>query len=415
MPVELSLEDLTPVAQAVLARAQQQATQHGAPTVEPSHLLLGLLNGPPNLAIQQLNGMGIDLAQLSTTLRTGLPPAQDTISGDRSLSSEAQQVVRSAFKEAVHLSDRRVDALHLLHGLLYQPDGPAYAALSAAGVSLYELRQQALQKPKRFHTRYQDSLRAVIRPSPVFGGLVVTFIACGVVLWMGPGEVWVGPVTTVFVLAGWIIAVCIHEFGHALVAYLGGDSSVKAAGYLTLNPLRYSHPLLSIVLPVVFLLMGGLGLPGGAVYIRPGALRSALWEISVSAAGPLGTLLFMLLVGWPFFFDRWDWITLQNFYFWQALSLLTYLQVTSLMLNLLPIPPLDGYRMLAPGLPPAVRQAANAVGSFGFLILFMLLRQDSPLSEPFWTASYRLALWLHIPLDLTFAGFDQFEWWKAYF
>ncbi len=70
---------------------------------------------------------------------------------------------------------------------------------------------------------------------------------------------WVGPLTTVFMLSGWITSVCLHEFGHALAAHLGGDTEVARAGYLTLNPLRYSHPLLSIVLPVLFLVSGGLG------------------------------------------------------------------------------------------------------------------------------------------------------------
>ncbi len=73
------------------------------------------------------------------------------------------------------------------------------------------------------------------------------------------------------------MSLCLHEFGHALAAYLGGDTSVRDAGYLTLNPLKYSHPLLSIIMPVLFLMMGGIGLPGGAVYINRHALRSSTW------------------------------------------------------------------------------------------------------------------------------------------
>ena len=62
----------------------------------------------------------------------------------------------------------------------------------------------------------------------------------------------------------WIFSVCLHEFGHALVAFYGGDETVKDKGYLTMNPLRYTHPVLSILMPVVFMVMGGIGLPGGA-------------------------------------------------------------------------------------------------------------------------------------------------------
>ena len=66
-----------------------------------------------------------------------------------------------------------------------------------------------------------------------------------------------------FVFGGWMISLCLHEFGHAIVAYFGGDTSVKDKGYLTLNPLNYTDPGLSLLLPMIFLVMGGIALPGG--------------------------------------------------------------------------------------------------------------------------------------------------------
>ncbi len=224
---------------------------------------------------------------------------------------------------------------------------------------------------------------------------------------------WVGPLTTVFMLSGWITSVCLHEFGHALAAHLGGDTEVARAGYLTLNPLRYSHPLLSIVLPVLFLVSGGLGLPGGAVYIRTGALRSRGWEILTAAAGPLGTLVVLLGVGWPFFFNWWDWVTETNYAFWPALAFLAFLQVNAVMFNLLPIPPLDGFQMLAPQLPAAIREQVRLAGNYGFLFLFLLVRSETPVTDAFWEALYQLAEVLHIPLDLTFEGVSQFSWWQV--
>src|ERR1700741_2320636 len=68
-----------------------------------------------------------------------------------------------------------------------------------------------------------------------------------------------------FVLAGWVVSLCLHEFGHALAAFLCGDRSVRDKGYLTLDPLRYTDLQFSIFWPLVFLAMGGIGLPGGAV------------------------------------------------------------------------------------------------------------------------------------------------------
>ena len=92
--------------------------------------------------------------------------------------------------------------------------------------------------------------------------------------------------TFVVVLIGWIFSLCLHEFSHALVAYLGGDTTVKDKGYLTFNPLKYTHPVYSLLLPLLFLVLGGIGLPGGAVYIETWRLRSRTWMSAVSLAGP---------------------------------------------------------------------------------------------------------------------------------
>src|SRR2546422_3391765 len=70
----------------------------------------------------------------------------------------------------------------------------------------------------------------------------------------------------IIVLALWIFSVCLHEFGHAWAAYCGGDHTVREKGYLTLNPLRYTHPVYSILMPVVFMMLGGIGLSGPAAF-----------------------------------------------------------------------------------------------------------------------------------------------------
>ncbi len=413
MSLELSYDDLTPSARAILNQAMHEAVRRKVQQVEPAHILLGLLDVRNNLASKLLTTLGVDLHQLATTVGATLPAPQDSAPQAPKLGPEAQQVVRSAFKEATHLGHYRVDALHLLLALFYDQDGPLQAPLSATGVSLYELRQHVLKQPRRFRVRYRDTLRAAVRPSPVFLALVATWLASGVGLWLGPAELLIGPLTMLFVLAGWITSVCLHEFGHALAAHLGGDTSVSKAGYLSLNPLRYSHPVLSIVLPLLFLLSGGLGLPGGAVYLRPGALRGKHWEVLAAAAGPLGTLCFTLLIGWPFFGNWEAWITEQNYYFWPALAFLAFLQVNALLFNLLPIPPLDGFQMVAPSLPQEVRQRALLLGNYGFLLLYLLFRQDTPLTDGFWQAVYHTAEVLHIPLDLAFEGLSQFTWWQA--
>src|SRR5512146_3018031 len=103
--------------------------------------------------------------------------------------------------------------------------------------------------------------------------------------------------TFLIVILGWIFSLCLHEFSHALVAYYGGDTTVRDKGYLTFNPLKYTHPVYSIVLPLLLLLMGGIGLPGGAVYIENWRLRSRGWISAVSLAGPTANLLVAVVLG----------------------------------------------------------------------------------------------------------------------
>ena len=104
----------------------------------------------------------------------------------------------------------------------------------------------------------------------------------------------------VFVIDGWIVSLCAHEFAHAVTADLGGDRSVRGNGYLSFNPLKYTHPVLSILLPLLFMMMGGIGLPGGAVYVQTQRLRGPKWESAVSFAGPAASALMAVLFALPF-------------------------------------------------------------------------------------------------------------------
>jgi Zn-dependent protease len=154
------------------------------------------------------------------------------------------------------------------------------------------------------------------------------------------------------VLIGWVMSVTLHEFAHGLVAYWGGDYTIRERGGLTLNPIQYVDPLMSIVLPIVFLLMGGIPLPGGATYIRRDLLRSRGWDAGVSAAGPaMNLILFGLLaipllpqIGWiDVRLSPLQWTTAQKF-----VAAMCYLQLLSVILNLVPVPPLDGFGIIGP-------------------------------------------------------------------
>jgi Zn-dependent protease len=222
-------------------------------------------------------------------------------------------------------------------------------------------------------------------------------VVTGYLLIASPSARMVRPLTILFLLSSWIAQVCIHEFGHALAGYLGGDRGVAARGSLNLDPRRYTNPLLSIALPVIFLLLGGIGLPGGSVYIERRALRSRKWDLLVSVGGPVGTLLCLLLAGSLFLIGGERWMSPGNIYFWAALAALVKLLAVVLILNLLPIPPLDGFNILAHWLPEEVRQRASALGWMPLLLLYFVLGRPGPVSDAFWQMGDRLTSVFNLP------------------
>jgi Zn-dependent protease len=207
----------------------------------------------------------------------------------------------------------------------------------------------------------------------------------------------------------WIFSVCLHEFGHAWTAYRGGDYTVKDKGYLTLNPLRYTHPVYSLAMPVVFMMLGGIGLPGGAVYIDHRLLRSRAWETWVSLAGIAMNLVMVLLIGALFKFGllKNDPQNLASV----SLGFLLQLEVSAILLNLIPVPPLDGFQAIAPWLPEDMRQRLFAMSNVGQWVLFLALWYVQPLNEAFWNIVWSISSFLGVSPYLGYVGFHAYRFW----
>jgi Zn-dependent protease len=213
--------------------------------------------------------------------------------------------------------------------------------------------------------------------------------------------------TFAVVLVGWIFSLCLHEFSHAWVAYMGGDWTVRDKGYLTFNPLKYTHPVYSLLLPLLFLVMGGIGLPGGAVYIETWRLRSRNWRTAVSLAGPASNLLLAILLG---IFLR---IVPVNFSgVWPGLAFLALLQVTAVVLNLIPVPPFDGYNAIEPHLNEAVRMQFEQTRGMFIWIVFLLLWFVPIVGNMFWGLIFFVSRILGVPLELAATGLNQFLFWR---
>ncbi len=213
--------------------------------------------------------------------------------------------------------------------------------------------------------------------------------------------------TFVVVLIGWVFSLCLHEFAHAFVAYQGGDYTVKDKGYLTFNPLKYTHPVYSLLLPLLFLMMGGIGLPGGAVYIERWRLRGRGWETAVSLAGPFANAFLAVVLGLILRL-----IPVESTGIWPGLAFLALLQVTAVVLNLIPLPPFDGYGALEPHLPMDLRMNIARLGSLLIWIVILALWRVRFISDLFWSLVFFLAQVVGVPLQLAVLGFDQFLFWQ---
>ena len=254
-------------------------------------------------------------------------------------------------------------------------------------------------------------LRQSVRPSPIFLIIVALTAVGGVVAWLSAQQIrpiaYVG--VFVFVIFGWLVSLCLHEFGHAYTAWRFGDRDVAVRGYLTLNPLKYSHPLLSLGLPVLFIALGGIGLPGGAVYVRTGFMTKRQKTL-VSLAGPAVNLVFavLILVVTRLLYDP------AHAVFWAGMAFLGFLQVTAFLLNMLPIPGLDGYGALEPHLSPETQRALQPAKQWGFFILLILLIAP-PLNQAFFSAVYWLFDLSGVPGALSSVGGQLTRFWSAWF
>ena len=220
------------------------------------------------------------------------------------------------------------------------------------------------------------------RPGAAFYGLVAVFLVCCLAAFLVPGTIFDPETFDVtrpslaakvsalsVVLSGAVLGLAFHEWAHAIVAFWGGDRTVAEKGYLTLDVRDYSNPLLSIGMPMAFLLLGGLPLPGGAVWINHHHLRSKWWDSAVSLAGPainfLGAMAIYAFVATGILGDH---EVLES-----ALMFLAYIEIGIVILNLLPVPGLDGYGVIEPHLPQDLRTMLAPIKQYSMIILVLVV------------------------------------------
>ncbi|SFV69115.1 FIG004556: membrane metalloprotease [hydrothermal vent metagenome] len=173
--------------------------------------------------------------------------------------------------------------------------------------------------------------------------------------WLDTLVIWIIPVLT---------AIIFHEIAHGYVANLLGDASAKMMGRLSLNPIKHIDPIGTILVPSVLFFIGGF-IFGWAkpVPVNFSALNQPKRDMAlVAVAGPLANLLMAVF-----------WLIIYNFGFYQLGSAGISINIILMVVNLLPLLPLDGGRILESFLPNKLAYQFAQTEKYGFFILLFLL------------------------------------------
>lgn len=172
-----------------------------------------------------------------------------------------------------------------------------------------------------------------------------------------------------------VFSVIIHEVSHGAVAEVLGDPTARLEGRLTLNPVSHIDPVGSILVPILTSLAGFTFGWAKPVPYNPYNLRNRQWgEALVAAAGPLSNLAIALVFGLLIRFS--DTLGIQSEAFLTVSSLIVLINILLAVFNSVPIPPLDGSKVLAAILPFTVRRSPffTFLEVYGFfLVLFFIV------------------------------------------
>ena len=179
----------------------------------------------------------------------------------------------------------------------------------------------------------------------------------------------IDPRSAVLLLAGFVIAIAVHEFSHAAAARVLGDTTAQRAGRLTLNPIAHLDPMGTLMIVLTSLSgVNGFGW-GKPVPFNPNAVRFGRFGGAlVALAGPLSNfILAVLVLAVAAYVDLPPPVTTRD------LVALARLNLGLCAFNLLPIPPLDGFGVLFGVLPRGAAFALARISQYGPVILLILV------------------------------------------
>lgn len=186
-----------------------------------------------------------------------------------------------------------------------------------------------------------------------------------------------------------LLAVSVHEAGHAWVSYKWGDDTAYMLGRVTLNPVAHTDPIGTLLIPIISFIFGALGGALGSIPLigwgKPTPVNPRKWtnykwgNVSVSVAGVIGNLI-LLIIGIVAAkimisqgFDIRDFFGQSSNPLAIFVGYLMILNLSLFVFNLLPFPPLDGSKVLSTFLPSSFEPILELMERYGFLILMALI------------------------------------------
>ncbi len=177
----------------------------------------------------------------------------------------------------------------------------------------------------------------------------------------------------IFYIAILIISVVIHEVSHGFIAEYFGDKTARFAGRLTLNPLKHLDFFGSVLLPVLLVLSHSPFLLGWAkpVPYNPDNLNNQKWgTIAIASAGVLANILMAVVFGLIVRFTS-SLLLPEGFYF--IISVIVVVNLALALFNLIPIPPLDGSKILLSLLPASLGNVISLYEQYSLILLLVFI------------------------------------------
>lgn len=193
----------------------------------------------------------------------------------------------------------------------------------------------------------------------------------------------------VVILGVILVSMTLHEAMHGFVSYWLGDDTAKLEGRLTLNPIKHIDPFLTILLPLMLAVIGA-PIFGGAkpVPFNPNRVRGDEWGVAaVALAGPLTNLLIAFVL---FGVGVLTGASVQSFSYSNPYEMIlaygVFVNLGFFVFNMIPLPPLDGSRVLYALAPEFVRRGMEFIEQYGLIFVFAIVLLGSSVIGSFMLA-----------------------------